>query len=80
MLATLSFLTPLTAWALIAIVTAIIVGFAILRWLGGPPAKVARRGSLVALRVAAVTTLLLILLNPSDVSRAPGRIDKPDVF
>ena len=80
MLATLSFLTPLTAWALIAIITAIIVGFAILRCMGGPPAKVARRGSLVALRVAVVATLLLILLNPSDVSRAPGRIDKPDVF
>ncbi len=80
MLASFQFLTPLTAAAAGAFVLALLFGFGLLRSLGGPPAAVARRWGLIALRVAACATLLLILLNPSDVSYTPGPIDRPDVF
>ncbi len=80
MLATFSFLSPLTGAVVLAIAATILIGFALLRWLGGPPAAVARRTSLIAIRATAVVTLLLILLNPSDVSQTPGPIDRPDIF
>jgi uncharacterized membrane protein len=80
MLASLQFLTPLTAAAFGALAGSLLVGFVLLRWLGGPPAAIARRRGLFALRTAAVATLLLILFNPSDVSQTPGPIDRPDVF
>lgn len=80
MLATFSFLTPLTGVIVLAVVAIILAGFALLRLLGGPPAAVARRWGLIGIRSAAVVTLLLILLNPSDVSQMPGPIDRPDIF
>ncbi|MBS0205640.1 MAG: hypothetical protein JSS49_22280 [Planctomycetes bacterium] len=80
MLASLSFLTPMTVTVTAAIGTLLLVGFAVLRWLGGPPAAVSRRWSLLCVRGAAVATLIVILLNPSDVSQTPGPIDRPDVF
>lgn len=80
MLATFTFLSPLTASIVAALVATILVGFTLLRWFSGPPAAVARRWGLIAIRAAAVVTLLLILLNPSDVSQTPGPIDRPDLF
>lgn len=80
MLASLQFLTPLTAALMGGIAATLLIGFALLRWLGGPPAAVARRWGLIGIRSAAVVTLLLILLNPSDVSQTPGPIDRPDIF
>ncbi|MEK6257416.1 MAG: glutamine amidotransferase [Planctomycetota bacterium] len=80
MLASLQFLTPLTAAVVGVLAAALLIGFGLLRWLGGPPAAVARRWGLFGIRAAAVVTLLLILLNPSDVSQTPGPIDRPDIF
>ena len=80
MLASLSFLTPLTVAVTAVIAALLLISFAVLRWLGGPPAAVARRWSLIGIRAAAVATLIVILLNPSDVSQTPGPIDRPDVF
>ncbi len=80
MLASFQFLTPLTTAVFGAVAIGLLVGFALLRWLGGPPAAVARRWGLLAIRAAAVGTLLVILLNPSDVSQTPGPIDRPDIF
>ena len=80
MLASLQFLSPLTVAVVGALAAVVLIGFGLLRWLGGPPAAVARRWGLFALRAAAVGTLLLILLNPSDVSQTPGPIDRPDIF
>ncbi|MFM9965798.1 MAG: glutamine amidotransferase [Planctomycetaceae bacterium] len=80
MLASFQFLTPLTAAVAATLVASLLVGFGLLRWLGGPPAAVARRWGLIGIRAAAVVTLLLILLNPSDVSQTPGPIDRPDIF
>ena len=80
MLATLTFLSPLTITIASAITVAIAIGFVLLRWIGGPPAAVARRRGLIAIRAAAVATLVLILLNPSDVSQTAGPIDRPDIF
>ncbi len=80
MLASFQFLSPLTAAVFGAVAVGLLVGFGVLRWLGGPPAAVARRWGLFGLRAAAVGTLLLILLNPSDVSQTPGPIDRPDIF
>ncbi|HUQ71650.1 MAG TPA: hypothetical protein VM165_19130, partial [Planctomycetaceae bacterium] len=80
MLATLTFLTPLTMQIFTALAVSLLVGFALLRWWSGPPAAVSRRWPLFALRAAAIATLVLILLNPSNVSQAPGPIDRPDVF
>ena len=80
MLASLQFLTPLTAAVAGALAAALLIGFGLLRWLGGPPVAIARRWGLIGLRAAAVGTLLLILLNPSDVSQTPGPVDRPDVF
>ncbi len=80
MLASFQFLTPLTAAVVGALVATLLIGFVLLRWVGGPPAAVARRWGLIGIRMAAVVTLLLILLNPSDVSQTPGPIDRPDIF
>ena len=80
MLASLSFLTPLTAALAMAIAASLLTGFALLRLLSGPPAAVARRWGLIGIRAAAVGTLLVILLNPSEVSQSPGPIDRPDIF
>ena len=80
MLASFQFLTPLTGAVFGALAVGLLVGFGLLRWLGGPPASVARRWGLLGIRVAAIGTLLLILLNPSDVSQTPGPIDRPDIF
>lgn len=80
MLASLQFLTPLTVALMGGIAATLLLGFALLRWLGGPPAAVARRWGLIGIRSSAVATLLVILLNPSDVSQTPGPIDRPDIF
>lgn len=80
MLASIQFLTPLTVAAFGTVVASLLLGGLLLRWLGGPPARIARRWGLFGLRTAAVATLVLILLNPSDVSQTPGPIDRPDVF
>ena len=80
MLASFQFLSPLTAAVFGAVAVGLLVGFGLLRWLGGPPAAVARRWGLFTLRATAVGTLLLILLNPSDVSQTPGPVDRPDIF
>ncbi len=80
MLASFQFLSPLTAAVFGAVAVGLLVGFGLLRWLGGPPAAVSRRWGLFGIRAAAVGTLLLILLNPSDVSQSPGPIDRPDIF
>ncbi len=80
MLASLSFLTPLTLIAAMAFAAMLLVAFAVLRWLSGPPAAVARRWGLFGIRAAAVVTLLMILLNPSDVSQTVGPIDRSDIF
>src|SRR5712691_13526345 len=80
MLASFQFLTPLTAAVVGSLAAALLIGFVLLRWLGGPPAGIARRWGLIGIRAAAVVTLLLILLNPSDVSQTPGPIDRPDIF
>jgi len=78
--ATLQFLSPMTGRAFLVLAVALVLGFGIMRLLAGPPAATARRWGLLALRGAALTTLLLILLNPSDVLQFPGPIDRPDVF
>ncbi|MBC7821778.1 MAG: hypothetical protein IAG10_33240, partial [Planctomycetaceae bacterium] len=80
MLASLQFLTPLTAAVVGVLLVGLFIGFGLLRWVGGPPAAIARRWGLIGIRTAAVVTLLLILLNPSDVSQTPGPIDRPDIF
>ena len=80
MLASFQFLSPLTSAVFAAIVLGLLVGFALLRWIGGPPAAIARKWGLIGLRVTAVGTLVVILLNPSDVSQTPGPIDRPDIF
>lgn len=80
MLASFQFLTPLTTAVFGAVAIGLVLGFVLLRWLAGPPAAVARRTGLLVIRMAAVVTLLLILLNPSDVSQSPGPIDRPDIF
>lgn len=80
MLASFQFLTPLTTAVFGAVAVGLLVGFALLRWLGGPPAAVARRWGLLGIRATAVATLVFILLNPSDVSQTPGPIDRPDIF
>ena len=80
MLASLQLLTPLTAAVVGVLAAALLIGFGLLRWIGGPPAAIARRWGLIGIRSAAVVTLLVILLNPSDVSQTPGPIDRPDIF
>ena len=80
LLASFQFLTPLTSAVVGSLAAVLLIGFMLLRWLGGPPAAVARRWALIGIRAAAVVTLLLILLNPSDVSQTPGPIDRPDIF
>jgi uncharacterized membrane protein len=78
--ATLQFLPPLSAPFTIALIVVGLVAFALLRWLSGPPAAVKRPWPLLALRLAAVLTLVVILLNPSNVSESPGPIKRSDLF
>lgn len=80
MFASISFLTPMTTITTVLVAVGLCVGFALLRWICGPPAAVARRWGLIGLRLLAVATLLMILLNPSQVSQSPGLIDRPDIF
>ncbi len=80
MLATLSFLTPLTLAVIGGFALALLGVFALLRLVAGPPAAVARRAGLLTLRALAIATLALIILNPSDVTETPGPIDRPDLF
>lgn len=80
MLATLTFLTPLSAAVLAGLVLAIGVAFVSLRWLSGAPAAVSKRRGLYLLRALSVGTVVLILLNPSNVTQTPGPLDRPDLF
>ncbi len=80
MLAVLTFLTPLTVTLTAALLVAIAVSALVLRWFGGAPAAASRRRGLTALRAASVITVILILLNPSNVTQSPGQLDRPDVF
>lgn len=80
MLSSLQFLSPLSTAFFGLLAVSLLVGLGLLRWLSGPPSAVARRWGLFAIRAMAIGTLLLILLNPSDVSETPGPIDRPDIF
>lgn len=80
MIATLTLLTPLTLTAALLLAGAVLAGFGLLRWWTGPPAGAARRWGLLALRGASIATLVLILLNPSNVTQTPGPIERPDIF
>lgn len=80
MFASITFLTPMTVITSVLVGVSLFLGFSLLRWICGPPAAVARRWGLIGLRMLAAATLILILLNPSEVSQTPGPIDRPDVF
>lgn len=80
MLATLTFLTPLTFTVFAVLLLSIAFGFGSLRWLSGAPAAVSKRRGLYVLRGLSVATVVLILLNPSNVTQSPGPLDRPDLF
>ncbi len=80
MLASLTFLTPLTFTLFAILVVAIGVGFIVLRAFSGAPAAVSKRRGLYLLRSLSVATVVLILLNPSNVTQTPGPLDRPDLF
>ncbi len=80
MLASLTLLTPLSLTVFAALVLAIGLGFVGLRWLSGAPAAVSKRNGLYLLRALSVGTVVLILLNPSNVTQTPGPLDRPDLF
>ncbi|HET6424717.1 MAG TPA: glutamine amidotransferase, partial [Planctomycetaceae bacterium] len=80
MLAVLTFLTPLTGALTLGLIAVLGCGFVLLRWLSGQPAAASRRAGLTALRTASVITVVVILLNPSNVTQSPGTLDRPDMF
>ena len=80
MLGSFQFLSPLNVALFGAVAISFLVGFGVLRLLGGPPTAMSRHWGLIGIRTAAVVTLLVILLNPSNVTRMPGPIDRSDMF
>ncbi len=80
MLASVTFLTPLSLAVFAMLIMVIGVVFMALRWASGAPAAVSRRNGLYVLRGLSITTVILILLNPSNVTQSPGPLDRPDVF
>lgn len=80
MLASLTFLTPLSITLFALLLVAAGLAYILLRWLSGAPAAVSKRNGLLLLRSFSVGTVVLILLNPSNVTETPGPLDRPDLF
>lgn len=80
MFAALTFLTPMTLGLTCGLIAMIVVGFLTLRRIAGQPAAAARRRGLMVLRTASVVTVIVILLNPSQVTQVPGQLDRPEMF
>jgi uncharacterized membrane protein len=79
-LATIEFQSPVTPAILGWLALAGLVGYAIVRWLAGPPTTAARNRGLTVVRFLVVGLLLALLLNPVRVDESPGTIERPDVF
>lgn len=77
---TIDFLSPLALRWLVVFVAVGVVVCLLARRLVGPPAAIARRGGLVALRVLIVGGVLALLVNPVRVEESAGTIERPEVY
>ncbi|HUG68854.1 MAG TPA: VWA domain-containing protein, partial [Pirellulaceae bacterium] len=77
---TLDLLSPVSLTAVFGLVGGLALALLVARLAVGPPAEIARRWGLLAIRGIVVVLLLLLLFNPVRVSESPGKIERPDVF
>lgn len=64
----------------LALVSGVLVGVLLLRWLLGPANPVSQRGVLWGLRLVVLFLVAVILLNPVQVDQLPGPQQRPEVF
>ncbi|MEX0818065.1 MAG: glutamine amidotransferase, partial [Pirellulaceae bacterium] len=76
----LDLLSPVSLTAVFVLVGGLALVLLVARLAAGPPADIARRWGLLAIRGIVVVLLLLLLFNPVRVSESPGKIERPDVF
>ena len=62
---------PVIWQAAAAIAAALAAGWCLLRLVGGPPVRIARRWDLLLLRLAIVLVLIVILAGPLRVDESP---------
>lgn len=80
LIATIEFVLPIDpAWLVVGGLVALAL-FSLLRRAIGPAAIISRSWPLFVLRGLLIATALLILLNPSEVTKLPGAIDRPEMF
>ncbi len=72
--------SPLPTGTLVAWLAAFAGCWLIVRCLTGPPARLSRRTELYVLRMLLLATLVVVLLNPVQVSETPGTVERPEVF
>ncbi len=77
---TIQWATPFSLGLFVALVLAALAGFAILRLASGRPIAPARRLGLLVLRLAILTILVLIIINPVRVDETPGTVERPKLF
>ena len=77
---TLDLLSPVSLSAAFFLVGAVAIVLLIARFAAGPPADIAKRWGLLAIRAIVVLLLLLLLTNPVQVQESPGKIERADVF
>lgn len=76
----LDLLSPVSLSAVFLLVGVMALVMLVARFAAGPPADIARRWGLVAIRAIVVLLLLCLLTNPVRVSESPGKIERADVF
>lgn len=74
------FLSPVSVTAVAVLAILIAAGYLLARFTSGPPAEVARRWGVFALRGLVVAALAAILWNPVRIDRSPGPMERPEVF
>jgi uncharacterized membrane protein len=78
--ATIHWATPYSLGLLLGLVLVALGGFALWRWASGRPIAPARRAGLFVVRLAILTILGLIMVNPVRVEETPGTVERPKVF
>lgn len=76
----LNLLSPVPLSAVFVLVCVLAVVLLIARFAAGPPAEIARRWGLLAIRGVVILALLSLLFNPVQVSESPGNIERAGVF
>ncbi len=76
----IDFLTPTSTTTVMMVIAAVIIGALVIRLIAGPPAEIARRAGLLIIRCLIIGLVLLLLVNPVQVTETSGNKTRPEVF